>query len=72
VSTGGAPLPPPHVPGGPAHKASMLQDYELGRPMEIDAILQAPLWFARAAGVATPTLDAVVALAAHKAKGLSL
>jgi 2-dehydropantoate 2-reductase len=50
----------------------MLQDYELGRPMEIDAILQAPLWFARAAGVATPTLDAVVALAAHKAKGLSL
>jgi ketopantoate reductase len=35
--------------------------------MEIDAILQAPLWFARSAGVATPTLDAVVALAAHKA-----
>lgn len=67
VSTEGAPLPPPHVPGGPAHKASMLQDYELGRPMEIDAILKAPLWFARAAGVATPTLDAVVALAAHKA-----
>lgn len=64
----GAPQPPAHVPGGPAHKASMLQDYERGRPMELDAILNAPLWFARAAGVATPTLDAVVALAAHQAK----
>lgn len=67
VSTEGALLPPAHVPGGPAHKTSMLQDYERGRPMEIDAILQAPLWFARSAGVPTPTLDAVVALAAHKA-----
>jgi 2-dehydropantoate 2-reductase len=64
----GAPQPPAHVPGGPAHKASMLQDYERGRPMEIDALLDAPLWFARAAGVATPTLDAVIALAAHQAK----
>ncbi len=72
VSTEGAPLPPPHTGGGPVHKTSMLQDYELGRPMEIDAILMAPLWFARAAGVATPVLDTVIALAAHKAakKGL--
>lgn len=69
VSTEGAPLPPAHVPGGPSHKTSMLQDYERGRPMEIDAILQAPLWFARSAGVPTPTLDVVVALAAHKANG---
>jgi 2-dehydropantoate 2-reductase len=46
----------------------MLQDYERGRPMELDAILNAPLWFARAARLATPTLDAVVALAAHQAK----
>jgi len=68
VSAEGAPLPPPHAPGGPQHKTSMLQDYERGRPMEIDAILMAPLWFARAAGVPVPTLEAVVALAAHKAR----
>jgi 2-dehydropantoate 2-reductase len=64
----GAPQPPAHVPGGPAHKTSMLQDYERGRPMELDAILHAPLWFARAAGLPTPTLEAVVALAGHQAK----
>lgn len=68
VDTEGAPLPPPHTAGGPPHKTSMLQDYELGRPMEIDAILMAPLWFARAAGVPVPSIEAVVALAAHKAR----
>jgi len=68
VNTESAPLPTPHASGGPPHKTSMLQDYELGRPMEIDAILMAPLWFARAANVSVPTLEAVIALAAHKAK----
>jgi 2-dehydropantoate 2-reductase len=68
VDTEGAPLPPPHTSGGPQHKTSMLQDYELGRPMEIDAILMAPLWFAHAAGISAPTLEAVIALAAHKAR----
>jgi len=68
VEPEGAPLPPPHASGGPEHKTSMLQDYERGRPMEIDAILHAPLWFARAAGVPAPNLEAVVALVAHKAK----
>jgi 2-dehydropantoate 2-reductase len=68
VDIEGAPLPPPHASGGPQHKTSMLQDYERGRPMEVDAILMAPLWFARAAGVTVPTLDALVALAAHKAR----
>lgn len=63
----GGPQPPPHVAGGPAHKASMLQDYERGRPMEIDAILRAPLWFASAANVPVPALEAVIALAVHKA-----
>lgn len=68
VSTEGAPLPPPPPSGGPQHKTSMLQDYEQGRPMEVDAILMAPLWFARAANVPVPTLEAVIALAAHKAR----
>jgi 2-dehydropantoate 2-reductase len=50
----------------------MLQDYERGRSMEIEAQLKAPLELARAARVATPTLDALVALTAYKAaaKGL--
>ncbi len=54
------------------HKPSMLQDYERGRPMEIEAQLMAPLAFGRAAGVATPTLDALIPLATFKAaaKGL--
>jgi 2-dehydropantoate 2-reductase len=61
-------------PGGlfPQHKPSILQDYELGRPMEVEALLMAPLAFARAAGVPTPTLDTLVALIVHRAaaKGL--
>ena len=68
VNVEGAPLPPPPPAGGPQHKTSMLQDYEQGRPMEVDAILMAPLWFARAANVPVPTLEAVIALAAHKAR----
>ena len=55
-----------------AHKTSMLQDLERGKPMEIDAQLTAPLAMARSANVPTPTLDALVALCVHKAaaKGL--
>ena len=50
----------------------MLQDYERNRPMEVEALLAAPLEFARTAGVAAPALEAIVALVAHKAaaKGL--
>ena len=61
-----------HTPGATAHKPSMLQDYELGRPMEVDAILAVPCAFARAAGVAAPTLEAVHAVTARLAarKGL--
>src|SRR5438105_2495557 len=61
-----------HVSGAVGHRPSMLQDYERGRPMEIEAQLMAPLAFARKAGVPTPTLDMILPLAAHKAaaKGL--
>ncbi len=48
-----------HLP----HKPSVLQDLEAGKPLEFDALFTAPLALARAAGVATPTLDALVALA---------
>jgi len=61
-----------HGSGRIGHKPSMVQDYELGRPMEIEAQLATPLAFGRAAGVSTPTLDTLVALAAYRAaaKGL--
>ena len=35
----------------PNHKPSILQDFELGRAMEIDALVRAPAAFARAAGL---------------------
>ena len=56
----------------PDHRPSILQDYELGRPMEIESIVRAPLAFARSAGIETPTLDAIEALSVSMAisKGL--
>ncbi len=45
-----------------AHRPSMLQDLERGRPLEIDALLTIVQDFARAAGVATPTIDTVLPL----------
>jgi 2-dehydropantoate 2-reductase len=58
--------------GAISHKPSMLQDYERGRPMEIEALLVAPLAFARAAGVAAPTLETVVPLVVFKASAKGL
>jgi 2-dehydropantoate 2-reductase len=57
------PPPPPAM----RHKPSLLQDYERRRPMEIDGLIAIPLAFARAAGIATPTLDVVAALAIRRA-----
>lgn len=54
------------------HKPSILQDLELGRPMEIDGLFDAPLQLARLAGVETPTLDLLVALAKVRARGAGL
>ncbi len=67
-----APRPGPALAAPARHKPSMLQDYERGRPMEIEAQVLAPLAFARAAALAVPTLEALAPLAAHKAaaKGL--
>jgi 2-dehydropantoate 2-reductase len=52
----------------PDHKPSILQDYELGRAMEIDVLVRAPAAFARAAGLSTPMLDLMAALAIQKAR----
>lgn len=50
------------------HKPSMLQDLEAGKPIELDAQFVVPQGFARAAGIATPTLDTVIALLRLRAR----
>lgn len=55
-----------------AHKPSILQDLERGRPMEIDTLFTLPLRLARMVGVQTPQLDVMVALAKHAAHAAGL
>jgi 2-dehydropantoate 2-reductase len=45
-----------------AHRTSMLQDLEKGRPLEIDALLTVVQEMGRLVDVETPTIDAVLAL----------
>ena len=54
------------------HKPSILQDLELGRPMEIDGMFDAPLALAHLAGVEAPTLELLVALCKLRARASSL
>jgi 2-dehydropantoate 2-reductase len=56
----------------PDHKPSILQDYELGRAMEIDVLVRAPAAFARAARLSTPMLDMMAALAIRQARDKGL
>jgi 2-dehydropantoate 2-reductase len=48
-------------------KTSMLQDFEAGRPVEIDALVGAVIELGRRVGVATPLLDAIDALTRMRA-----
>jgi 2-dehydropantoate 2-reductase len=50
-----------------AHKTSMLQDLERGRPMEIDALVTAVQEMGRLVGAPTPTIDVVHALVRQRA-----
>jgi 2-dehydropantoate 2-reductase len=61
-----------HASGNIGHKPSMVHDYDTGRPMEIESQLMTPLAFARAAGVRTPTLEALAHLCAFKAAAKDL
>lgn len=45
-----------------AHRTSMLQDLEAGRPMEIDALLGSVQELGKITATPTPTIDAVLAL----------
>ena len=58
--------------GGSGHKTSILQDLELGRPMEIDALYTVPLQMAREAGVAMPVLDLLAGLTRARARAAGL
>jgi 2-dehydropantoate 2-reductase len=51
-------------------KISMHQDVERGRPLEVDAIVGSVAELARKAGIATPTIAAVLALLAERARHL--
>lgn len=55
-----------------AHRPSILQDLEAGRPMEIDALYGVPLELARLVGVPTPTLELIVSLIKVKARARGL
>ena len=50
-----------------AHRTSMLQDLERGRPMEIDALVSAVQEMGRLVGVPTPAIDVVLALVQQRA-----
>ena len=50
------------------HKTSMLQDLELGRPMEIDALVASVQELGRIVGVPTPSIDIVLGLVRQRAR----
>lgn len=51
-----------------AHRTSMLQDLDAGRPMEIDALVGSVQELGRIVGVTTPTIDMVLALVQQRAR----
>jgi 2-dehydropantoate 2-reductase len=55
-----------------AHKMSMLQDLERGRSLEIDALVTAVQELARLTQVATPMIDAVLALVQERGRNAGL
>lgn len=55
-----------------AHRTSMLQDLDQGRPMEIDALVGSVQELGRVVGVPTPTIDTVLALVQLRAQTAGL
>lgn len=51
-----------------AHKTSMLQDLELGRPIELDALVGAVIELGRLVGAPTPTIELVYGLVRQRAR----
>jgi 2-dehydropantoate 2-reductase len=57
---------------GVRHKPSILQDLELGRPMEIDALYVTPLELAKRLNVPMPVFELLVALTKVRARSAGL
>ena len=55
-----------------AHRTSMWQDLDLGRPMEIDALVTSVQELGRLTDTQTPTIDAVLALIQLRARSAGL
>lgn len=55
-----------------AHRTSMLQDLDQGRPMEIDALVGSVQELGRVTGTPTPTIDTVLALTKLRGKTAGL
>lgn len=55
-----------------AHRTSMLQDLDQGRPMEIDALVASVQELGRVTGVPTPTIDTVLGLTRLRARTAGL
>lgn len=51
-----------------AHRTSMLQDLDLGRPMEIDALIGSVQELGRVTNTPTPTIDTVLSLTALRGR----
>lgn len=50
-----------------AHRSSMLQDFDAGRPIELDALLGVVIELAQMTGIATPALKLVYDLVRFRA-----
>jgi 2-dehydropantoate 2-reductase len=55
-----------------AHRTSMLQDLEGGRPLELDALLTSVQEMGRIASVSTPYIDVVLALTQQLGRSLKI
>jgi 2-dehydropantoate 2-reductase len=55
-----------------AHRTSMLQDLEAGKPLELDALLSSVQEMGRLVGVETPFIDAVLALAKQMGRSFNV
>jgi len=51
-----------------AHKTSMLQDLEFGRPIELDALVGSVIELGRLIGAPTPTIELIYGLVRQRAR----
>ena len=54
-----------------AHRMSMLQDWQRGRPLEVDVLTDSVAAMRTLAGIATPTIDEVYGLLRLRAENAS-